>query len=97
MAKATSRDPDEWAKATSKARTAREKAAREIAQNVAQQVYEQIVEGDTMGGRGLLAQRIKALAAAEQRGDTRVTRAALMEICTATGSWIAALDLPSTD
>lgn len=56
---ATSREPEEWAKATGSARATRVE--------VADQVRELIVEGDRMGGRTEVAQRIMRVVEAEQR------------------------------
>jgi len=56
---ATSREPEEYATATQGARATRE--------GVADQVRELIVEGDRMGGRAEVAQRIMRVVEAEQR------------------------------
>lgn len=90
--KATSRDPEEWARATEEARRTREEAAAEVAGVIASQVEELIVSGDVMAGRAVLAQRISQLAVAERRGDPVVIRAALMEVAVAAGGWVASID-----
>lgn len=90
--KATSRDPEEYARATEAARQTREEVAHEVAGVIAEQVEALIVEGDIMGGRALLASRLKALAVAERRGDSTVVRAALMDVAVASGVWVASID-----
>lgn len=85
---ATSRDPAEWGRATAAARATREQVARTIAV----QIEELIVSGDIMGGRALLAQRVRALAEAERRGDQSVVRACVMDVAVAAGAWVARLD-----
>lgn len=90
--RATSRDPEEWARATEGARETRTLTAHEVAQTIAAQVEELIVEGDMMGGRALLAQRLRQLAQAERQGDLTVVRASLMDLAVAAGSWVASLD-----
>lgn len=89
---ATSRDPEDWAKATKKAREQREKAAGEVADRIREQVYELIVHGDLMGGRALVATRLRQIAEAERRGDKDALRAAVIELGVASGAWLAALD-----
>lgn len=89
---ATSRDPEEWSRATKAAREQRVKAAGEVADRIREQVFELIVEGDMMGGRALVATRLRQVAEAERRGDTVALRAAVMELTVAGGSWVAALD-----
>lgn len=86
---ATSRDPEEWARATEAARASR----AETAANIAGQLEALIVEGDIMGGRALFVTRVRQLAEAEARGDSLdVVRAAVMEMVAAGGQWLAALD-----
>jgi hypothetical protein len=89
---ATSRDPEEWAKATGEARLSRREAARELALLVAGQVEELIIEGDVMGGRALVGRRLAVVLEAERRGDAAALRAAVMDLGAACGSWAAALD-----
>jgi hypothetical protein len=89
---ATSRDPEEWAKATGEARKTREEVARELAGVVAEQVEALIVEGDIMGGRALVGRRLAVVLDAERRGDLVALRAAVMDLGAACGSWAAALD-----
>lgn len=90
--KATSRDPEEYARKTEAARRHRQQTATEVAENIARQIAENIMDGDVMGGRSVLVRRIRAVAAAEQTGDKDVLRAALMDGAVAFGQWIAALD-----
>jgi hypothetical protein len=90
--RATSRDPEEWARATEKARDVRAAAAREVAGTIAEQVEALIVDGDVMGGRAMFAARLAVVAAAERRGDPRVLRAAVIDAAAALGAWAAALD-----
>lgn len=59
---ATSREPEEWARAT--------EAAREVRAAVAGQVAELIVSGDKMGSRGELTLRLEKLLIAESRLET---------------------------
>lgn len=89
---ATSRDPDEWARATKAARAERERVAGEVADRIRGQVFSLIVEGDMMGGRSLVATRLRQVAEAERRGDQAALRAAVMDLTVAGGSWVAALD-----
>lgn len=89
---ATSRDPEEWARATKAARVQREAAAGEVADRIRKQVFELIVEGDLMGGRALVATRVRQIAEAERREDEEALRAAVMELAVAAGMWVAALD-----
>lgn len=89
---ATSRDPEGYARRTEAARKQRAAAAHEVAQTIAEQVEQNIIEGDVMGGRAVLVKRIQQVAAAEQRGDKDVLRAALMDGAVAFGQWIASLD-----
>lgn len=89
---ATSRDPEEYARATKAARVQREKAAGEIADRIREQVFELIVHGDLMGGRALVATRLRQVAEAERRGDKAALRAAVIELGVAAGAWLAALD-----
>lgn len=56
---ATSREPEEWARAT--------EAARDVRAVVAQQVAELILSGDKMGGRGGLTMRVRKILEAEGR------------------------------
>jgi VIT1/CCC1 family predicted Fe2+/Mn2+ transporter len=56
---ATSREPEEYAKATLSARGTREQ--------VAEQLRELVIEGDRMGGRAELAMRISSLVEAERQ------------------------------
>jgi hypothetical protein len=90
--KATSRDPEEWARATEAARGTREAAAAEVAAHIADAVYDLIVAGDIMGGRALFAQRLAAIAVAERRQDRLALRAAVMDGAAGLGAWAAALD-----
>jgi hypothetical protein len=89
---ATSRDPEEWARATEAARRTRQEVAEEVARTIGAQVAALIVEGDVMGGRSRLAGALRDVAAAERRGDPDALRAALMGGIEAMGSWVAALD-----
>lgn len=89
---ATSRDPEEWARATEHARMTREEAAGEVAGVIAVQVRELIVAGDLMGGKALVAQRLKQVVTAEQREDKSALRAAWMDLAVAAGACVAALD-----
>lgn len=89
---ATSRDPEEYARATKAARETRAAVAREVAGVIAKQVEELIIEGDIMGGRALVAQRIQQVLVAEKRGDPDVLRASVMDGAAAFGLWVAALD-----
>jgi hypothetical protein len=89
---ATSRDPDEWSRATAAAREVRRHAAREVAGVIAAQVEELVVAGDIMGGRALFARRVREIAEAERRGDVEALRAAVMDGAVALGAWVAALD-----
>lgn len=59
----TSREPPEWASGTKQARLTRE----QIAGTISDQVRELIVEGDRMGGRAEVAQKITRVAEAERR------------------------------
>lgn len=59
---ATSREPEDWAKAT--------EAAREVRATVAAQLAELIISGDLMGGRGALTLRLQRLLEAESRVGT---------------------------
>jgi hypothetical protein len=59
---ATSREPEEWAKATESAR-----AVRAV---VAEQLAELVVAGDKMGSRGGLTLRLEKMLEAERRVDT---------------------------
>lgn len=59
---ATSREPEEWARAT--------EAAREVRAAIAGQVAELIVSGDKMGSRGELTMRLEKLLIAENRLQT---------------------------
>lgn len=90
--RATSRDPEGYARATEAARETRRAAAAEVGALIARQVEELIVAGDIMGGRALVARRIRELLRAEQRGDRDALRAAVMELTVAGGAWVAALD-----
>lgn len=56
---ATSREPEEYAKATLSARDTREK--------VADQLRELVIEGDRMGGRAEVALRVQGLVEAERK------------------------------
>lgn len=56
---ATSREPEEWARAT--------EAARGVRAAVAAQLAELIISGDLMGGRGALTLRLERLLEAERR------------------------------
>lgn len=89
---ATSRDPEEWSRATVAARATRECAARQVAAAIAEQVEAVIVEGDIMGGRALAATRVRQVAAAERRDDAVALRAAVVDAAAAFGQWAAALD-----
>jgi hypothetical protein len=89
---ATSRDPEEWARATAAARGQRELTAVEVAEVISTQVGELIVQGDAMGGRSRLAIALQAVAVAERREDQDTLRAALMDVAVAAGTWVAALD-----
>lgn len=90
--RATSRDPEEWARATEKARAIRELAAGEVALVIGEQVAELVVAGDIMGGRAMVADRIRKVAAAEQRGERDVLRAAWMELAVAAAACVASID-----
>lgn len=89
---ATSRDPEEWARATQAARDQRRASAGEVADRIREQVFELIVDGDMMGGRALVATRLRQVAEAERRGDKVALRAAVMELTIAGGAWVAAID-----
>lgn len=89
---ATSRDRDEWARRTEAAREQRAASARVVAEQIAEQVEQNIIEGDVMGGRSVAVQRLRQVAAAEERGDRDVLRAALVDTAVAFGQWVAALD-----
>lgn len=67
-------------------------AAREVAGVIAAQVEELIVSGDIMGGRALVAARLRAVATAEVRGDDVALRAAWLELAVAAGACVAAID-----
>lgn len=56
---ATSREPEEWATAT--------ESARETRARVADQLRELVIEGDQMGARAQLVERIRGCAEAERR------------------------------
>lgn len=88
----TSRDLEEWAKATEAARRTRQAVAEEVARTIGTQAAELLIEGDVMGGRSRLAGALKDIAVAERRGDPVALRAALMGGVEALGSWVAALD-----
>jgi hypothetical protein len=89
---ATSRDPEDWARATVRARATREEAAEEVAGVIADQVRELIVSGDLMGGKALVAKRLKQVVTAEQREDKDALRAAWMDLAVAAGACVAAID-----
>lgn len=82
---ATSSDTVAYTEATEKAR-----AVRAI---VAQQASELIVECDMTGARGRTVRCIRAVVDAETTGDRVVLRSALMELISATGGWVAGIDL----
>lgn len=90
--RATSRDPEGWARATEKARATREQVAGEVALVIGEQVAELVVAGDIMGGRAMVADRIRKVAAAERRGDPSVLRSAWMELAVAAASCVASID-----
>lgn len=90
--RATSRDPEEFARATEAARLTREAAASEVAALIAEQVAALIVEGDIMGGPSLVATRLRAVATARAREDSAALRAAWIDLAAAAGACVAALD-----
>lgn len=61
----TSRDAEEYARATVQARRRRE----ETAANVAEQIRALIIEGDQMASRSVVAERIRQIVAAERKVD----------------------------
>lgn len=89
---ATSRDPEEWARATEEARRVRDAVAREVAAVIAVQVEELLIAGDSMGGRGRVAVALEHLVTAERREDSGALRAATIELAVAGAAWTAALD-----
>jgi hypothetical protein len=90
--KATSRDPEEFARATEEARRTRAEVAREVSGVIAEQVAAQLVAADIMGGRAEVAVRLRDVAAAERRGDRSVERAAWLELAVAAARCVAAID-----
>lgn len=90
--RATSRDREEYARATEAARETRERVAGEVAGTIAEQIRELLIEGDIMGGRALVATRLRQVATAERRGDDVALRAALIDGSVAFASWVASLD-----
>lgn len=81
----TTRDIDEWARATAEARERRE--------TVAGQVSGLIVSLDLQGSSSLSAQRVRAVVVADRGGDKLLLRAAVMEAAAAFGAWAAELDV----
>jgi hypothetical protein len=90
--RATSRDPEDWQRATEAARVQRTLTAHEVAGRIAEQVEANLIEGDAMGGRARLAVALRAIAVAEGRGDQVALRAALLDVSVAGAAWVAALD-----
>jgi hypothetical protein len=90
--RATSRDREEYARATEAARETRERVAGEVADKIAGQVRELLIEGDIMGGRALVAMRLRQVTVAEARADEVALRAAWMDVCVAAAGCVAALD-----
>lgn len=94
MAKsATSRDREEYARRTARAREELQRTAVEVSEVVARQVAELIVEGDVQGGRSLVAGRLREVASAELHGDEAVLRAAWLDLAVAAGACAASIDL----
>lgn len=93
--KSTSRDVEEYARATALAREVRTRVGAEVfaaVVNVAEQVEELVQVGDVMAGESVLASRLRELAMAKSEGDVIVVRAAVMGMTTAGAAWVAAID-----
>lgn len=81
----SSREPEEWIKATQAAR-----GARAV---VGGQVADLLVAADVTGGRALLSQRLREAGEAERTGDLAVVRAAYMNCATAFAAMVVSIDL----
>ena len=81
----SSREPEEWAEASRKARGARAVVAAQLA--------DLVVEADLTGGRELCARRVREFAEAERAGDPMLIRAAAMTAATAFAQYAVRLDL----
>lgn len=69
--------------------------ARNARKNVAGQLAHLIESGDLTGSHPYVARRIQAYADAVRNGDHLIVRSALMDLGTAVGVTVAALDLES--
>lgn len=67
--------------------------AREARAHVARQLAESIESADLTGSHPFVAKRFGSYVAAVKSGDDLASRAALMELASAAGATIAALDL----
>lgn len=69
------------------------KRAREARSHVATQLAESIEAADLTGSHPFVGKRIHGYALAVKSGDPMAARAALMELATAAGATMAAIDL----
>lgn len=81
----SSREPEEWIKATEAARSARV--------IVGGQVADLLVAADTTGGREMLSRRLRECSEAERTGDLDVIRAAYMSAAVEFAAMCVSIDL----
>lgn len=71
----------------------RARDAREVRSSIGAELADYIREADMTGSREFVALRIRSFANAEASGDAAVVRAALADLATAVGAYMAAIDL----
>lgn len=81
----SSREPEEWIRATNEARQARAIVAGQLA--------DLLVASDITGGRPHLTARVRELGEAHRTSDLMVIRAATMELGVACGAYAVRIDL----